>query len=272
MRIVSLDHLTLFELAPPALVQTASLAGFTHVGMRLNPATPGEHQHPMIGDTPMRRETLARMRDTGTRVFDIGVLRLRRETDVANFEPVLESAARLGATHAVVNGDEPDHAFLADQLARLCELGRAHGLTMNLEFTPWTGVTTVAAAVAVVRASGRSEARVLIDTIHVDRSGGTPDDIRSVPRDLIAYAQICDAHGPRPRDFETMIFQARNERAFPGEGNLDLRAMIRSLPADIPLSLEAPTKKLAQTLSPLERARRGRAAVASLLAALDEAE
>src|SRR5512135_1428985 len=41
MRIVSLDHLTVFELEPPELVLTAALAGFTHAGMRLNPAAPG---------------------------------------------------------------------------------------------------------------------------------------------------------------------------------------------------------------------------------------
>ena len=268
MRIVSLDHLTLFELAPPELVQAASLAGFTHVGLRLNPAAPGEQQHPMIGDTPMRRETLTRMRDTGTQVFDIGVLRLRRGTNVANFEPVLESAAQLGATHAVVNGDEPDRVLVADLLVRLCQLGRAYGLTMNLEFTPWTGVRTLADAIGVVEAAGRPEARVLIDTIHLDRSGGSADDVAATPSTLIAYAQVCDAHGARPHDFETMIFQARNERAFPGEGNLDLHAMIRALPPDIPLSLEAPTMKLARTLSALERAKRGRAAIASLLAAV----
>ena len=222
----------------------------------------------MIGDTPMRRETLARMHATGTRVFDIGVLRLRKETKVADFEPVLESAARLGASHAVVNGDEPDQRLLADLLARLCELGRAYGLTMNLEFTPWTGVRTLADAIRVVEAAGSPEARVLIDTIHVDRSGGKPE-IAATPSALVAYAQVRDAHGPRPQpqDFDTMIFQARNERGFPGEGNLDLRAMIRALPRDIPLSLEAPTKKLAQKLSALERARRRRAPVASLLAA-----
>jgi sugar phosphate isomerase/epimerase len=270
MRVVSLDHLTVFELVPPELVQTASLAGFTHVGMRLNPAAPGERQHPMLGNAPMLRETLARMRDTGTRVFDVGVFRLRKETRVADFEPVLETAARLGATHAVVNGDEPDHEVLAELLARLCELGRAHGLTMNLEFTPWTGVRTLADAMKVVAAAGRPEARVLVDTIHLDRSGGKADDVAAMPPALIAYAQVCDAHGPRPQpqDFETMIYQARNERGFPGEGNLDLDAVIRALPPDVPLSLEAPTKKLAQTLSALERARRGRAAVASLLARL----
>lgn len=268
MPIVSLDHLTLLDLTPPELVRIAALAGFTHVGVRLNPAAPGEHQYPMRGDSPMLRETVTRMRDTGVRVLDIGVVRLSRTTDVHAFEPIFESAARLGASHAMVNGDEPDHGILAALLARLCEVARPFGLTMNLEATPWSGVRTLAEAVSVVQAADQPEARVLVDTIHVDRSGGTPADIAAVPAALITHAQICDAYGPRPQDFETMIFQARNERRFPGEGNLDMRGMLRALPPGIALSLEAPCRTLARTLSPLELAQRGRAAVESLLASL----
>lgn len=91
------------------------------------------------------------------------VLRLGKETDIADFEPVLKLAAQLCASHAVVNGDEPDQGLLADVLARSCELGRAFGLTMNLEFTPWTGVRTPVDAIEVVDAAGRRAARVLID-------------------------------------------------------------------------------------------------------------
>lgn len=268
MSIVSLDHLTLFELTPPDLVEVGAAAGYTHVGLRLNPAAPpAERQHPMIGDTPMRRETLARMRDKRVAVFDFGVFRLKRGLDVAALEPVLESAAALGAGHAVVNGDEPDPAVLADLLHRLCELGSRYGILMNLEATPWTGVPDLATAVRVARACGHAGARVMIDTLHVDRSNGTPADIAQVPRELIAYVQVCDGAGPRPTDFETMIFQARNERAFPGEGNLDLAGMLSVLPEGLPLSLEAPVQSLAAKLTPVERARRGREAVTALLAA-----
>jgi sugar phosphate isomerase/epimerase len=208
------------------------------------------------------------MRDNGVLVLDIGVVRLSRATDVHAFEPIFESAARLGARHAMVNGDEPDHGMLAALLARLCELARPFGLTMNLEATPWSGVRTLADAVSVVRAADRPEARVLVDTIHVDRSGGTPADIAAVPAALITHAQLCDGYGPRPQDFETMIYQARNERRFPGEGNLDIHGMLRALPPGIPLSLEVPCRTLARRLSPLELAKRGRAAVESLLASL----
>jgi sugar phosphate isomerase/epimerase len=270
MPIVSLDHLTLFELTPPDLVSVAADAGFSHVGLRLNPAAPpGERQHPMIGDTPMRRDTLARMRDRGVAVLDVGVFRLKNGVDVAAFEPVLESAARLGAGHAVVNGDEADHARLADLLHRLCELGSRYGVVMNLEPTPWTGIPTLASAVHVVERCGHPGARVMIDTIHVDRSLGSAADIAQVPRRLIAYVQVCDATGPRPADFATMIHQARNERAFPGEGNLDLAGMLGVLPEGLPLSLECPVQSLAAGLTSGERARRGRDAVMSLLAAVE---
>jgi hypothetical protein len=65
-----------------------------------------------------------------------------------------------------------------------------------------------------------------------------------------------------------MIYQARNERAFPGEGNLGLAGMLRALPPGVPLSLECPTNQLAKTLPAVERARRGRMAIESLLASI----
>lgn len=267
MPVVSLDHLTLFELTPPELVTVAHAAGFAHVGLRLNPAAPpAERQHPMIGDTPMRRETLSRMRGTGVAVFDFGVFRLKEGIDTAAFEPVLETAAILGARNAVVNGDDPDPGRTADLLHRLCELGEAHGIAMHLEPTPWSGVRSLRAAVDIVERCGHPQAHVMIDPIHVDRSKATLRDLAQVPCALIAYVQVCDAAGPRPEDFETMIDQARNDRAFPGEGNLDLVGMLNALPAGLPLSLESPVRSLA-ALPPVERARRGYRAVMSLLAA-----
>ena len=269
MPIVSLDHLTLFELTPPQLVEAAAESGFSHVGLRLHPAAPpGEQQHPMLGDSPMRRETLARLRDSGVAVFDFGVLRLKQGVSVDAFEPVLESAAALGAHEAVVNGDDRDARVLADLLHALCELGQHYDIRMNLEPTPWSGIPTLASALAVIRLCGHRNARLMIDTLHADRSGASLADLAAVPAELVDVVQVCDAAGPRPADFETMIHQARNERAYPGEGDLDLAGMLAVLADDLPWSLEAPVASLATRLPALERARRARRSMDALAAAV----
>jgi sugar phosphate isomerase/epimerase len=108
----------------------------------------------------------------------------------------------------------------------------------------------------------------MIDTLHVDRIGNTAADIAAVPADLIDCVQLCDGTLPRPTDFDTMIAQARGERAFPGEGGIDLAAMLRAAPTGVPISLECPTKHRALGMPPLERAKRGRIAVDALLAVL----
>ncbi len=269
MRIVSLDHLTVFEATPPEVVRIAAESGYSHVGLRLKPAAAtGEDQHPVLGDTPMRRETLAVLRDTGITVLDWGVLRLKGETKVADFEPWFETAVALGSHNALVNGDEPDDAKLADLFGQLCQLGQRYKTTLHFEPTPWTGLKTLAQAVRIVRAAGQSNGKVMIDTLHVDRVGNTAADIAAVPPDLFTCVQLCDGYMPRPTDFDTMIFQARGERAFPGEGGIDLVSMLRALPADLPISLECPTKYRALGVSALERAKRGRASVDALLSML----
>jgi sugar phosphate isomerase/epimerase len=63
---------------------------------------------------------------------------------------------------------------------------------------------------------------------------------------------------------EEIIRQARSDRLFPGEGGLDLRGLLRALPASVPLSLEVP---VSQKLPPLERARRALEATKAILGA-----
>lgn len=76
---LSISHLTALHATPPELVSAAAGAGFDAVGIRVWPAA-DEPAYPMLGDTPMMRETLARLADTGLRVLDVEVLRLRPDT------------------------------------------------------------------------------------------------------------------------------------------------------------------------------------------------
>ena len=79
-----------------------------------------------------------------------------------------------------------------------------------------------------------------------------------------------DAGAKRPIAIADMIHTARHERLLPGEGALDLIAMLRAMPPDIPVAIEIPNSKLASGMAALDRVRLAVAAVGSLLAAAQE--
>jgi sugar phosphate isomerase/epimerase len=267
-RPLSLAALSVLELSPPEMVTCAADAGYAHVGLRLIPATDSEKSWPMVGDTPLVREVRRRLDDTGVTVLDIEIFRLKPDTRVADYAAAFETGARLGARHALIAGNDSDETRLTERFAALCELGAPLGLTIDLEAMPWTDVKTLQQSARVVDNAGRVNGGILIDAIHFDRAGNVAADIVAVPRQRLHYAQLCDAPAERPRDTETLLYQARAERLMPGDGDLDLKALLRALPAELPLGLEIPMQSLAKTVVAVERARRMREKAEALLATL----
>jgi len=82
---------------------------------------------------------------------------------------------------------------------------------------------------------------VLVDALHFARSDSSLADIGAMPRHRLHYAQICDAPAEIPATTEGLIHTARCERLLPGEGGIDLAALFRTLPDDLPISVEIPT-------------------------------
>ncbi|MEO8486764.1 MAG: sugar phosphate isomerase/epimerase [Betaproteobacteria bacterium] len=266
-RPLSLAALTALELSPPDLVSTAAEAGYTHVGLRLIPATPTEPQHPMVGDTPMVRETRARLDATGVRVLDVEIFRLKPGTRVDDdYRPAIETGAWLGAKNLLVAANDPDRSRLVDRFAAICDLAARYGMAAHLEFMPWTDAKDLAQAAAVVDAAARPNGAILVDAFHLSRSRGLPEDIARHSPSHFRYAQLCDVPAAIPPTMDAILAQARAERRFAGEGELDLVALIRALPPGIPLSLEVPTLELAKTVPALERARRALAGARAVLA------
>jgi sugar phosphate isomerase/epimerase len=260
---VGLAHLTVIELAPPQVVETAADAGYAHLGLRLAPASDGERQHPMIGDTPMLRETLARLRDRGVAVHDVELVRLSGSSEVAGFEPLLATAAELGASRLLVAGDDADEERLADRFHALAQLAARYGVQLGLEFMPWRGIRDLPSALRVVQRAGVGG--VIVDAIHLDRSGGTAADLAALPAAAWAWFQICDAPAQRPASQEELLFQARQARLPPGQGGLDLPGMLRALPPGCMVSIETPLHGRPGLLPPVERARQLRQLTLALL-------
>ena len=265
---IGLAALTVLELAPPDMVSCARDAGFDCVGLRLIPATAEEPQHAMVGDTPLVRDTERRLRDTGIRVLDVEIFRLRPDTKASDYEAALATGARFGATQALVAGNDPDESRLTASFAEFCDIARRYGIHANLEPMPWTDCQNFAKGVRIVKAAARPNGGVLIDPIHFDRGGSTASEIAGAPRALFRYAQLCDAPAERPTNLEELLHQARAERLMPGDGGLDLEGILRALPSDLPLSLEIPMQTLAKTVPAVERTKRMLAKTRRLLESL----
>ena len=268
-RPISLAALTVLELTPPEMVSCAAEAGYSHVGIRLLPATPTEPQHDIVGDTPLLREVERRLADTGIKVLDVEIFRIKPETRVADCEAAIATAARLGARELLVAGNDPDEARLIDTFAAFCALAGRYGLGAGLEFMPWTDAKDLAAAARIVEACGSANAGVLIDPFHLSRSRSRIEDIATIPPARLRVMQFCDVPAAIPPTMEAILAEARAERRFPGDGEVDLLGLLRAVPRDIPLSIEVPTHTLARTLGATERARRALAATRRVLTQLD---
>jgi sugar phosphate isomerase/epimerase len=270
-RPISLAALTVLELTPPEMVTCAAEAGYSHVGIRLLPATPTELQYDLVGDTPLLREVERRLADTGIRVLDVEIFRIKPDTRVGDYEAAVATAARLGASELLVAGNDQDEARLIDRFASFCDLAAGYGLGASLEFMPWTDAKDLTQAARIVERTGRDNAGVLIDPFHFSRSRSRIEDIATISPVHLHFMQFCDVPAAIPATMDAILAEARAERLFPGDGELDLVGLLRAMPRDIPLSIEVPTHTLAKTIGATERARRALAATKHVLAQLGAA-
>ena len=260
---LSLAHLTVLEVAPPALFDLAAAAGYQSVGIRILPAAPGAISYPLTRTTVV--EWRRRLADAGIGVHDVEFIPLTPDVDVESCAPTFALASELGAKRINVSGDDDDIDRLVDHFGRLCDHAAAASLGVDLEFMRFRIVGTLQKALAVVTRAARPNGRLLIDVLHLFRSGGSPEMLAKVPASALGSLQLCDAPLHDPTD-AGIVEEARAGRLFPGEGALPLKAYLDALPGDIPIGLEVPAARTHPQLGPKERAAAACAGARTLLA------
>lgn len=246
----SLAHLTVLSLAPPQLVDVAARTGYEYVGLRMTRVTPDEVLYPLSTDRALRKETKARLADTGIRVLDVELLRMDPKLDADHFLPCLEAGADLGAHHAIAQLPDPDRERATKRFARLCDLAKPLGIFVSLEFPHWTETGNLTEAARVVRAVNRSNAGILVDMLHFGRSNSSVDDLAVLPREWFRFAHVCDAAKELPPTMAGIIRTARDERLFPGEGGIEVREILARMPQEIPYALEIPKVAMTKAVGP----------------------
>jgi sugar phosphate isomerase/epimerase len=254
MRDFGLDHLSLFDLTPVALIDVAAKIGCKTVGLFAEPVPfDGAAQFDMRPGGSALREAVAALDATGLVVQAVDPFLLLPNIDFDHIARNLEISAALRAVAANVVVLDADPARQRNNLARLAERAAAHGLSVLVEPYPLSEIRTLGAALALAEGLGSIEVGLTIDSLHVIRGGGSWRDVASLPQGRIQYVQLSDGPTERP---EHPAYEAVYERGAPGEGDFDLAALVAILPADVPISIEAPSQRLKlRGLSPLERAR-----------------
>ncbi|MBR0831310.1 sugar phosphate isomerase/epimerase [Bradyrhizobium manausense] len=241
---LGLAHLTALQLAPAALIAEAARAGFAAVGLRFIPASSDGPAYPTRVGTEAHRALKRVLIGEGVRVSDIELVQLKPTIDLSLLESCLEAGADLGATAVIASGDDPDLGRLTAHFAELCQLAASFGLRVDLEFMRWRVIGSLSQATAIVRDAGQANGAILVDALHLTRSGGEADDLISLPDQWLRAAQLCDASAKPPATETAVIAEAREGRLPPGGGALPLGALLDALPADTSLSVEMPMPAL----------------------------
>jgi len=252
----SLAHLTVLGCAPPEVAYIAAGAGYDFVSYRLIfMGLANEPNYALAQNKEMLRQTQSALRETGLKVLDVELARIADDIDVKSYLPALETAAELGARHVISSIWTTRRSYAVDSLAELCDLAKTVGLTVDLEFLTWTPVDNLQEAAAVCRAVDRENCGLLIDTLHFNRSRVRPEDLDALPRDWFHFAHVCDACKEIPPTSDGLIHTAREDRLDPGEGGIDIAAILNRLP-EIPYSLEIPNLERVKQFGYGEHARR----------------
>ncbi|WP_436534322.1 TIM barrel protein [Actinoplanes sp. HUAS TT8] len=262
----SLAHLTALSLSPPELVDAAADGGYRYVGLRLTRVTPQEPHYPLATDPALMRTTKVRLAATGVEVLDIELARISPDDDPDDFRRFLEAGAELGARHVIAQLPDPDRNRKIDRYARLCELARPFGLTLDLEFPSWTETPDLHTAVRILREAAQPNAGILVDLLHFARSGSSIAELRQLPPEWFHFVHVCDAPPTVPATNEGLIHTARFERLFPGEGGIDIHGILDALPPGLPYALEIPRATLVAQVGGKQHARMALAATRDYLA------
>lgn len=261
--LISLAALTILDAGPAGQIRAAHAAGFASVGLRLNPLLATD---PQVAGTPLAAEVRGLMQETGMKLLEVGVFPIKPDLNVESLRPVLALSHALGARFIVCPVEDADETRRLTTLRALCDLCAKFHLTVLVEFNPYSACRSLAEARALALVAERENAALVIDLLHLSRSGGSAEDLRKVEPHLLQLVHYCDA-APMPEGTRTMDelrAESRTARRLPGEGVLPLKDLRAAFPAGTSISVEAPSKSLAG-LSAEEKARRVLEATLSVL-------
>ena len=188
-------------------------------------------------------EVAKRIEDAGLEAVDMEVIRLGPKAD--HGEALIEAAIAVGAKNILTVSSYPTMEETAERLTELCLLASERNICICLEFMRFTSVKNLSDALSTVAMVEADNVGVLVDLLHVHRSGTSYDEIASVDPALFPYVQWCDAKvEPVVWSDKNLITDALDDRMIPGEGELPVAAFTSLFDESVPFAIEVRSKAL----------------------------
>ncbi|HZQ59944.1 MAG TPA: sugar phosphate isomerase/epimerase [Casimicrobiaceae bacterium] len=263
MPILTLGWLTLLNTKTADVITAAAESNFKSVSIRITGRKLSDGYEPIVGNPATMRELRRRLDDNGLRLSNTSVYHLSPDIRLEHVLPAMDATVELGTKIMVATCTDPDHERWVRFMQRYCEAAAQRGITLALEFVPFSEAKTIEVGYDLVLRTGADNFGLLIDPLHLSRSGGTPADIAKVDPKRIVFVQLCDAVAQRPPP-DQLAHEARTGRRYPGDGALPLYDFLDALPDAIEIECEMPRSEDAH-LSGIEQARHAGAAIRSFL-------
>jgi len=241
MRRLGVEQLSVLGLKPVQFVNLVADLGCNCISTGLS-GMPGYASFSLREDTALRRETIAALRDRGIAISLGEGCIVRPGRDIRDMAADFDIFQELGAERINTVSMDPDLERSLDQFGVLAEIAAARGMASSIELCPGLTINNLAGAVAAVRHVGRKDFCLLLDTMHLGRSGATASEIAALDPAMIGYVQLCDA--PLKPTNPNYMDEATFDRMVPGEGELPLGEYLTALPRDVVVSLEVPSRTL----------------------------
>ena len=257
MNMLGIERLCVFGMPPFEMVTLAADLGCGGIGIGLTPIRRfNPHGYPawsLRDDAPLRREMIAALRDRDVRITLLEGFGVAPGRDVRDYASDLDLLCELGGTRINLVSVEHELSRTIEAFAIMAGMAAERGILVSTEIGPGP-VTSLTAALELLRAVAMPNLSLLIDAMHYFRLGGTVEALAALEPGLIGYVQLCDV--PLISPFASYMDEALHERLVPGEGELPLHAFAALLREDVVVSLEVPRRSLASMgIGPLERVR-----------------
>ena len=247
MEQLGMEVISMLGMNPVDAVRLVAELGLHRMSIGPSPITANPHGFApwdLRTDPALVRATSAAAREHGVTFSIAEGFLVMPGIRIVDMEPTLDIMAELGAPIVNVVVVEQDRARAADEFGLFARMAGERGLVTTIEFMPLMWPATIAEALAFLGEVGAANGKLLLDAMHVYRSGATAADVAAIDPAMIAYVQLCDV--PMPARTDDYGEEARNDRLCPGEGDLPLADFLKAVPAGVPLGLEVPMVAKAQ--------------------------